>query len=120
VTLCNRMFRRTSDAEDATHEAVVQILRALPSYRGEGPVRHWLLKVALNAARQHRRTLSRTSRREAALPEEALPGAHMPDAVERREEQESLRAAIADLPEEIRETVVLYYFHNLTQTQIAE
>lgn len=120
VTLCNRMFRQRSDAEDATHEAVIAILRALPSYDGRGPVRHWALKVALNAARQHRRGMGRKSRRETVLPETGLPGAEMPNAVDDREEKESLRAAIAELPEDLRETVTLYYFHNLTQAEIAE
>jgi RNA polymerase sigma-70 factor (ECF subfamily) len=119
VTLCNRMFRQRSDAEDAVHEAVLAILHALPGYEARGPVRHWVLKVALNAARQHRRALGRKTRRETALPESGLPGAEMRNATLDREEEESLRAAIAELPEEIREAVTLYFFHKLKQTEIA-
>ena len=72
VTLCNRMFPQLSDAEDAAQEAVVRILHALPTYRGEGPVRHWLLKVALNAARNHRRKLSRKTKRETPLTDQEV------------------------------------------------
>lgn len=120
ATLCSRVFVRQADADDATHEAVLAILRAWPSYRRTGPVRHWVLKVALNAARQYRRSQSRRNRRETALPDHPLPGAPMPDSLADREEQERLRAAVAELPEDLREPVILYYLHRLTQTEIAE
>lgn len=117
ATLCNRMFVQLGDAQDATNEAVLAILRSLPSYRGEGPVRHWVLKVALNAARNHRRKL--TTRRETPLTEQEVPRAMSDDPAESREERERLRSAIARLPEQLKEAVTLWYFHGLTQIEIA-
>ena len=114
VTLCNRMFSQISDAQDATHEAVVNILDALPSYRGEGPVRHWLLKVALNAARNHRRKLARKRLRETTMTDQESPLSEPPSSQEVQEQEEALRSAIAGLPEKLREPVILHYYHRMT------
>lgn len=118
VTLCNRMFPRHGDAQDAVHEAVVAILRDLPTYRGEGPARHWLLKVALNAARSHRRGTGRRARRETSLGDQEVVDAMQPAPQDDREQREALRGAIAVLPESLREPLVLHYYHGLTQTEI--
>ena len=118
ATLCNRMFAQQSDAQDAIQESVVAILRALPSYRGEGPVRHWLLKVALNAARNHRRKSTRKTRRETDLRHEEAEHAMPSTPHQDREDRELLRTAIASIPEQLREPVVLHYYHGLTQVEI--
>ncbi len=119
VTLCNRMLRRPSDAEDATHEAVLAILRKLPTYRGDGSLRHWVLKVALNAARQHRRSLARMQGRRGELPAEEVASAVEPNPVDARDQSEALRAAMAELPDDLREAMVLHYHHGLTQSEVA-
>jgi len=120
VTLCNRTFSQKSDAQDATQEAAIAVLRALPSYRGDGPVRHWLLKVAMNAARTHRRKLARKTRRETVLRDDVLPHSTPASPEEEREQQEALRSAISELPDDVRESLILRYYNGMTQAEIGK
>jgi RNA polymerase sigma factor (sigma-70 family) len=46
--LALRMLGRRADAEDATQEILIRVLRALPSFRGEARFRTWLYRIAVN------------------------------------------------------------------------
>ncbi len=118
VTLCNRMFEKRHDAEDAAQRATLEALRALPSYDPARPFRPWILKVALNAARDAIRTRVRIARKEKEMPDD-VP-APVAKGLEEQERDEVVRRAIAGLPEEIGLPLVLHYFHRLTQSEIAE
>jgi RNA polymerase sigma-70 factor (ECF subfamily) len=46
---CYRMMGSFADAEDLTQDALMRAWEARNSFRGEGPLRHWLLTIATNA-----------------------------------------------------------------------
>ena len=56
---CYRMVGSLHDAEDLTQETMLRAWRALRSYRGKGPVRAWLYKIATNACLNHIRSRPR-------------------------------------------------------------
>jgi RNA polymerase sigma factor (sigma-70 family) len=43
-----RMLHRRADAEDATQEILLKIIKALPGFRGEAKFRNWLYRIAFN------------------------------------------------------------------------
>jgi RNA polymerase sigma factor (sigma-70 family) len=43
-----RMLRQHADAEDATQEILMKVLKSLPAFRGESKFRTWLYRIALN------------------------------------------------------------------------
>lgn len=116
ATLCSHSLARRQDAEDAAQQAVAEILRGWSGYRGEAPLPHWMLKIAWRTALRMRATLPRTAR-----PEDTMTAdSPAPDAdSEEREQREQLRRAVADLPEGLQGPVTLYYFHRMTQADIA-
>ena len=47
---CLRILGRTHDAEDVAQESFVMAYRSLGSYRGEGPLGGWLMRIAIRQA----------------------------------------------------------------------
>ncbi len=98
------------DAEDVTQETFLRLLREAPEFRDEGHRRAWLLRVAVNRARDLHRSPWR--KRSAPLSEaEALPAPEVPEA-------EVLEAVLA-LPEKYRAVVHLYYYEGYSGAEIA-
>jgi len=121
-------------ADDLFQETFLRILHSLPAYQERGRFKSWLFGVARNLAvdalRRHRleRELfhrpapsdpDRSNAR--ALDEGVADARHAPDVrAERAEWAERLQTAIAELPPEQREVVMLRYGAEMTFRQIAE
>src|SRR4051794_31827645 len=54
-SMARRMVQSDVDAEDVTQEVLLQVVRKLPSFRGDSAFPTWLHKVTINAALTHRR-----------------------------------------------------------------
>lgn len=106
-------------AEDVAQEALLKAWQALPSYRGEAPLRSWLLRITHNTA-----VSSIRRRREDPLDPAVLPE-HAPDdstehAVERRASMAAFETALAELDELSRSIVVLRELEGLAYEDIAD
>lgn len=53
--VARRMVSSDIDAEDVTQEVLLQVVRKLPSFRGDAAFPTWLHRVTVNAALSHRR-----------------------------------------------------------------
>jgi RNA polymerase sigma-70 factor (ECF subfamily) len=53
--MARRMVASDSDAEDVTQDVLLQVVRKLPSFRGDSAFPTWLHRVTVNAALSHRR-----------------------------------------------------------------
>ncbi len=53
--MARRMVRSDVDAEDVTQDVLLQVVRKLPTFRGESAFPTWLHRVTVNAALSHRR-----------------------------------------------------------------
>lgn len=115
---CLRILGRPHDAEDVAQESFLMAYRSLASYRGEGALGGWLMRIA---TRQAFRRLGQ--RRETSeLPAE-IPAAHRgvdPVAqVLSGERQRTVRLAVAALGEPYREVVALRFFGELSLDEIS-
>src|SRR5262245_52030572 len=54
-SVARRMVGSDYDAEDVTQDVLLQVIRKLPSFRGESAFPTWLHRVTVNAALSHRR-----------------------------------------------------------------
>jgi RNA polymerase sigma-70 factor (ECF subfamily) len=116
--VARRMLGSVEDAEEAAQETFLRAWRSLGSFRGDASLRTWLVRIAVNAARDV------GSRRR---PFEALDDVAQPEARETtpaaglREEQErrAVRAAVAKLPPRQREAVVLKVLSEMTYEDVA-
>ena len=107
-------------AREATQETAVRFLRQLPGFRGESKVRTWSLGIAINVAREMRRSpkLGGGQELDELTASVSLKGrADQPSpeaAAELAEQRDRLRAVLADLPERQREAVILRYLEELS------
>jgi RNA polymerase sigma-70 factor (ECF subfamily) len=47
--IAGRFFRQRETAEDVAQDVFLKAFQALPGYRGEVPMEHWLARIAVNA-----------------------------------------------------------------------
>lgn len=115
---CLRILGRSHDAEDVAQESFLMAYRSLGSYRGEGALGGWLMRIA---TRQAFRRLGQ--RREASeLPAELPAGSAGADPVASAlagERERTVRLAVAALDEPYREVVALRFFGELSLEEIA-
>ena len=116
------------DARDATQETFISAYRNLPRFRGEAQVSSWLHRIAVNQCitRQRRARV----RAETGLEEEVEAGreqflstgreASPAHASESKQRAEAVRRAVASLPQELREVVLMKEFEELTFQEIAD
>jgi len=110
------------DAEDATERTFLAALRALPTFRDEGATfRAWLFRIAHNTIANARR--SRFRRRTEPLPEDLQPAAPNADPARLVADAEEVRRvlrAVAELPDDRRQVVLLRFVDGLTSREIGQ
>jgi RNA polymerase sigma-70 factor (ECF subfamily) len=116
------------DARDATQETFIAAFRNLQGFRGEAKVSSWLHRIAVNQCitRQRRARV----RAETGIEDEveatgesflATAESDSPaSGAERRQRTEAVRRAVATLPPELREVVLMKEFEDLTFQEIAD
>jgi RNA polymerase sigma-70 factor (ECF subfamily) len=130
--MARRMVRSDVDAEDVTQDVLLQVVRKLPTFRGDSAFPTWLHRVTVNAALSHRRKRAVREERRAAAPFDASveEGAAEdagrnrtlgPDAqVLARERRRQIERAIASLPEVYRKVFLLSDVDGQPNADIAE
>ena len=118
---CLRILGRPHDAEDVAQEAFVAAFRSIGSYRGDGPLRGWLLRIAT------RQAYRRLSQRRSTVDVDAVPEPFMADSrgdptriVVATERRDDVRRAVGALPEPYREVVALRFFGELSLAEVAD
>lgn len=108
--ICRIYARGEAEREDLYQDVLVQLWRALPSFRGDSLASTWLYRVALNTALAHRRRPE--ARRETPLDashelrSDGRPGTD--ERLESKRRRERLHAAIDRLGDLDRALVALY------------
>jgi len=115
------MVSNPADAEDVAQDALIRAYNALKDFRGQSSFKTWLYQIATNAARTH------LYKRRQRLEDQAADGDREDlevgsgEQVERRiVAHDQLRRALAQLPDEWREAVLLRDIEGLEYREIAD
>jgi RNA polymerase sigma-70 factor (ECF subfamily) len=117
--LCRRICGNDADAEDATQEALIAIVRGLPRFDGRAAFGTWSYRIATNACLDELRRRKR--RPEPGLPDlERAPTGDGPAMDVAVVDQLVLDTALATLPPEFRAAVVLRDLCRLDYAEISD
>jgi len=105
-------------AEDLAQETFVRVYRNLDRYRSEAKFSTWLFTIAANLAASHgRRVRRRPTQEPLGTVASQRPGPVQ--VIARREQEQSLWAAVSELPELQRQAVELRYLAQLSVNEAA-
>lgn len=124
-----RLLHEDHLAEDVTQDIFMHLQRAFATYDPSRPLRPWVFTIATNKVRDHWRSRRhRDGLREVSASTEdgadydgtpAVEGRRGPDeALSATELSDQVAAAIDDLPEIMRTTLVLRYYEGLSFAEI--
>jgi len=125
------ILQNEADAEEVAQEAVLKSFRNLRLFRGESKFSTWLYRITVNEARMRLRKRREVSLDELMAEDDAQETTYAPlqladwreipgQALEQRELQEQLAAAVASLPDKYREVLVLRDINGLSIAETAE
>jgi RNA polymerase sigma factor (sigma-70 family) len=113
--------RGHSDVDDAYQQGILELIRALPSFRGDCEPIHFASRIAartaLTIARRSRTAFSR--RDDGADVDRIAIEAHAEEEVEQKRRMELLRDLLARLPEEQAETLTLRVMLGWSLSEVA-
>ena len=122
LTLVRRLGASVQDAEDVVQETWLAAHRALPTFRGEAPLKSWLSRIAVHAYYDLVRAGRRVARRFGLQSLERDPASAVatpPADAASREAEARIAGAIAALPPRQRETLRLRVDEQLSYRDIA-
>jgi len=132
LAVAGRFVRNESDAQDITQAAYLSAFRALPQFEGGCQLSTWLHRIVVNTALMKLRTRRRKPEEsiEVLLPAFLEDGHHVEqfsdwatpaDALlERKETRATVRACIAQLPDNYREVLMLRDIEELPTQEVAQ
>lgn len=106
-------------AEDVAQDALIKAWQAMPSYRGEAPLRNWILRITHNTAVSALRKRREEIRDPNELPER-FTGSSIETQVQNRLAIERFTEALDELDETSRSIVVLRELEGLSYDEICE
>lgn len=123
--LIARIVFNVSEAEELAQETMVRVWQQREKFREGAAVRPWIFAIATNLARNRLRwwrrrpsaSLEEWSKTEGQ--ETGAEGEGGGRTLETKERAAAVRAAVAALPVELRETLVLFEYEELGQAEIA-
>ena len=108
---CHLHIQDTGFAEDLTQETFARFFRSLGQYRHYGKAANYLYVIAGNLCRDYHK-------KPEAIPMEELPEQPVYQ-METRDLRLDVHRALEQLPSELREVTILYFFQELRQKEIA-
>ena len=125
-----RLTDHPNDAADVTQEVFLKVFRSIGSFREQSSLKTWVYRIAVNEARNHRRSFLRHRKQEVRLePDADMPGCTdwMPDpgpspfeVTLDHEAQQLIEMALAEMNPNFRAALVLRDIEGLAYDDIAE
>ena len=112
-------------AEDCGQEAMIRVWRNLADYRGECALESWVYRIAANCCmdwlrkKKRDKSVSMEPMREQGFdPADPSPGTE--EQVVAKDERQRLREAIAQLPDDQREALILTQLEKIPYEEVAQ
>lgn len=131
--LIGRLVRDVDLVQDIAQESFIRAYRALPQFRGDAAFYTWLYRIAVNTSKQALVDLKRdplvleAARPGRAADDETLPPRNEPSTSDTpeallasKEVAAAVNAAVAALPEELRQAITLREIEGLSYEDIAQ
>jgi RNA polymerase sigma-70 factor, ECF subfamily len=120
-----RLVGPGEDVRDLSQETLLKAYRGLGTFKKEARFSSWLYQIALNVCRDRMRrgrgkTYVSIDDISESTPEVSERGPSALDLIEARDLSRQVAAAVAALPDEQREVIVLKEYQGLTFVEIAE
>jgi len=112
-----KQVRRPEEAEDLTQETFLEVFRKLTNFRGASRFSTWVMGIALNLARNHRRKAPEyrfDMASEDAVPEMVDSGPSPHKILENKAFAGAVQEALSALPDDVREAIVLVSLDGLS------
>ena len=115
--ICFMYLRDMALAEDAVQETFLKIYRGLADFRGGSSMKTWVIRIGMNTCRDMMRSAWHRHTDRSVSPEDLqIPAEDNRDG----EEAEALGKAILRLPPRYKDVILLYYYQDMNQEEIAE
>jgi len=135
-SLLARLVRDRADAADLTQEVFVKVFRGVGSFHGESSLRTWIYRIALHEASNQRRWWIRHKQAEITIEQELCdgkggepvllkdtltdPGASPYELALTAQNRERVEAALAQVPEPFRTTLILRDIEGFAYEEVAQ
>lgn len=117
LRMCYLYLADRALAEDALQDTFVKVWRGMNSFVGRGgsSPKTWIMRIAINTCKDYKRTawLRHVDRSKSI---EDLPLAFHDVIAESR----AIFADVMQLPDKLKQVILLYYFHDMTMAETAE
>lgn len=130
MRLLSRVVRSPADIEDVAQETFIKAYRALPQFRGDSAFYTWLYRIAINTARNWHVAQTRRPQGVDHFENEEgetfhqidnLTDINTPEGIlASRQVAETINAAIAELPDELRVAIMLREIEGMSYEEIAQ
>jgi RNA polymerase sigma factor (sigma-70 family) len=120
-----RIVLNTSEAEDLAQETFVRLWQHRDRFNPSQAVKPWILGIAVNLARnrlrwwRRRPSITLDDWNETPWSPDAAPVPHGSKPLEQSEQVRAVRDALAALPPDFREVIVLFEYEGLSYADIA-
>lgn len=112
-----------SDVEDLAQLTFVNVFKGIHGFRGDARLSSWIYRIALNIARQHQKKLAIRPQPD-SMEQQLEIGRQPADSREAQDtalaRRRSLQQAMAQLNDNQRTALALYYFEELSYEEISE